>query len=163
MTFIGFISANDHWIAFLLLAIIGVKMIVEGVQGDAGEIPVEVVQLEPAIRLSIATSIDALAVGVSFDVLQTAVPFFALVIGAVAFVVSCAGVLLGKRLEEMPGTRTGIAGRGSSASSRSGSLSGTFSAEQPAACIKKAFAVSLKTTRGFLQYVCAWNGSWNFF
>ncbi|MDD5188833.1 MAG: manganese efflux pump [Methanoregula sp.] len=119
-------------------------MIVEGIRDEEDKSPVEVIQLVPVILLSIATSIDALAVGVSSGVLQTAVHFPALVIGAVAFVVSCAGVLPGKRLDEVPVTRTGITGGGSSASLGSGSLSGTVPAEQPAACIKKAFAVSFE-------------------
>jgi len=59
-TFVGFISADDHWIAFRLLAIIDVKQIVEGIRYEKDETPVEVVQLVPLILLSIATSIDAL-------------------------------------------------------------------------------------------------------
>ncbi|MHB8164782.1 MAG: manganese efflux pump MntP [Methanoregula sp.] len=107
---IGFISAWDHWIAFILLAIVGGKMIWEGVRGGEEESHIEAIQLVPVIILSIATSIDALAVGVSFGVLQTAVLIPAIIIGAVCFVISFAGVMLGERLEDILGKKMEIIG-----------------------------------------------------
>jgi len=109
-TLVGLISAYDHWIAFLLLAIIGVKMIVEGIRGEEDKPHFEVIQCVPVIILSVATSIDALAVGVSFGVLQAAVLIPAIIIGAVAFIVSFAGVMLGERLEDLLGNKMEIAG-----------------------------------------------------
>lgn len=109
-TLVGLISAYDHWIAFLLLAIIGVKMIVEGIRGEEDKPHFEVVQLVPIVILSVATSIDALAVGVSFGVLQAAVLLPAIIIGAVAFIVSFSGVMLGERLEDILGNKMEIAG-----------------------------------------------------
>lgn len=109
-TLVGLISAYDHWIAFLLLAIIGVKMIVEGIRSEDEDTHIEAVRFVPVIILSVATSIDALAVGVSFGVLQSAVLIPAIIIGAVAFVVSFSGVMLGERLEALLGRKTEIAG-----------------------------------------------------
>ena len=107
---VGLISAYDHWIAFILLAIVGGKMMWEGVRGGGEEAHIEVVQLVPVIVLSLATSIDALAVGVSFGVLRTAVLIPALIIGVVCFVISFAGVMLGERLEDILGNRMEIIG-----------------------------------------------------
>jgi putative Mn2+ efflux pump MntP len=107
---IGLISSYDHWIAFILLAIVGGKMIWEGVRGGEEEAQIEVVRLVPVIVLSLATSIDALAVGVSFGVLQTAVLIPAIIIGLVCFVISFAGVMLGERLEDIIGNKMEIFG-----------------------------------------------------
>ena len=62
------------------------------------------------IVLSFATSIDALAVGISFGVLQTAVLIPALIIGIVCFGISFAGVMLGERLETFLGKKMEIFG-----------------------------------------------------
>jgi manganese efflux pump family protein len=107
---IGLISSWDHWIAFILLAIVGGKMVWEGVRGSEEEAPIEAIRLVPVIVLSLATSIDALAVGVSFGVLQTAVLIPAFIIGTVCFVISFAGVMLGERLEEFLGNKMEIIG-----------------------------------------------------
>jgi putative Mn2+ efflux pump MntP len=107
---IGFISDYDHWIAFILLALVGGKMIWEGISGEEEGAHIEVIQLIPVIVLSLATSIDALAVGVSFGVLQTAVLIPAIIIGAVCFVISFAGVMLGERLEDILGHKMEIIG-----------------------------------------------------
>jgi putative Mn2+ efflux pump MntP len=110
VSLIGLISAYDHWIAFILLAIVGGKMIWEGVHGGDNEAPLEVIRVVPVIVLSFATSIDALAVGISFGVLQTAVLIPALIIGIVCFGISFAGVMLGERLESFLGNKMEIFG-----------------------------------------------------
>ena len=110
VSLIGLISAYDHWIAFILLAIVGGKMILEGVRGGDDEAHVEVIRIVPVIVLSVATSIDALAVGVSFGVLQTAVLIPALIIGIICFGISFAGVMLGERLEKYLGNKMEIFG-----------------------------------------------------
>jgi putative Mn2+ efflux pump MntP len=107
---IGLISAWDHWIAFILLVIVGGKMMWEGVRGSEDKAPIEAIQLVPVFVLSLATSIDALAVGVSFGVLQTAVLIPALIIGVVCFAISFAGVMLGERLEDILGNKMEILG-----------------------------------------------------
>ena len=107
---IGFIQGYSHWIAFILLTIIGVKMIYDGIKGGSEDACVEVISLIPVIVLSLATSIDALAVGVTFGVLGTDVLIPALIIGLVAFILSFAGVLAGERLQKILGNRIEIAG-----------------------------------------------------
>jgi len=109
-SFTAFISAYDHWIAFILLASVGGKMCLEGIRGDEEGARIECIRIVPVILLSLATSIDALAVGVSFGVLQTAVLVPALVIGIVCFVISFAGVMLGRRLGMLVGSSMEICG-----------------------------------------------------
>jgi len=110
VSLIGLISAYDHWVAFILLAIIGGKMIWEGIRGGEDEAPLESIRIVPVIVLSLATSIDALAVGISFGVLQTAVLIPVLMIGIVCFGISFAGVMLGERLESFLGNKMEIFG-----------------------------------------------------
>lgn len=105
------ISDYDHWVVFLLLTVIGIKMVIEGWREEEEEqAPVDVMQLVPVIVLSVATSIDALAVGVSFAFLQVEILVPALIIGIVAFVCSFAGVLSGTRLASILGNRVEIIG-----------------------------------------------------
>ena len=95
-----YIQAVDHWIAFALLAIIGGKMAWEALRSGCGEEDeaVEDLSARRLCLLAIATSIDALAVGVSMAFMQVNIWFAAIVIGVVAFVLSVAGGLVGRRL-----------------------------------------------------------------
>ncbi len=109
--FVGLIAGYDHWVAFLLLAIIGIKMIREGLEkDDEDEGSLSALEVLPVLVLSLATSIDALAVGISFAVLRMEVLIPALIIGIVAFLISFAGVMAGMRLKELIGKRIEIAG-----------------------------------------------------
>jgi putative Mn2+ efflux pump MntP len=95
------IENYDHWIAFGLLALIGGKMIWEGLRGDdAGERcePKDPTRGAQLLILAVATSIDALAVGLSFSVLGEPIWFPALVIGVVCFAVTALGVKIGCRM-----------------------------------------------------------------
>ncbi|WP_292427287.1 manganese efflux pump MntP family protein [Methanoregula sp.] len=103
------ISAYDHWIAFLLLAGIGIKMIHDGMKEETGT-HFTGLHVIPVLLLSVATSIDALAAGVSFGVLGYSVLVPAIVIGLVCFAFSCTGVMCGMRLEKILGNKTEIAG-----------------------------------------------------
>ncbi len=94
----AYIERFDHWLAFGLLAFVGGKMIVEamtleGVEERQGKDPTRGRTL---VLLSLATSIDSLAVGLSFAVLRISVWFPALVIGVVATVLTAAGLHLGR-------------------------------------------------------------------
>ena len=93
-----FITPIDHWIAFGLLAFVGGKMLWdafheddedEGVQTD------EKLDLKELLMLAIATSIDALAVGITFAFLQVAIVPSITIIGLTTFVISFAGVAVG--------------------------------------------------------------------
>jgi putative Mn2+ efflux pump MntP len=94
----NFIEEIDHWVAFGLLAFIGLKMIHEALtEGENGK-KIDLSSLSTLLVLSVATSIDALAVGVSFSLLNMDIAVPALVIGIVAFAVSLTGVLVGRRV-----------------------------------------------------------------
>jgi manganese efflux pump family protein len=102
-TFAGWVQAVDHWVAFGLLAIIGGRMIWESFRD------VEAPTKDPTrgwnlLVLAIATSIDALAVGLGLAFLDVSIWFPAVVIGIVAAVLSAVGALFGCRL----GRRFGV-------------------------------------------------------
>ncbi len=92
------IEAYDHWAAFGLLALVGGKMIWEGLHTDKDDESCEIVDATRGMRLlllSVATSIDALAVGLSFSVLGVSIWFPALVIGVVCFALTALGLRVG--------------------------------------------------------------------
>lgn len=91
------IEPIDHWIAFMLLAIIGGKMLVEGIQSD-NTCPVDdkpILTISELLVLSIATSIDAFAVGVTFAALGSHLWLSVGLIGITTFAFSLAGTVLG--------------------------------------------------------------------
>lgn len=89
------ITAVDHWIAFGLLAVIGWNMLREAMSGDEEEGDDGSLAPKAMVLLALATSIDALAVGVSFAFLDVNITAAAGFIGAVTFVLSAAGVKVG--------------------------------------------------------------------
>lgn len=89
------IQSIDHWIAFILLALIGINMIRES-RGEAENLDA-CFNFQAMLPLAIATSIDALAVGVTFAFLKVQILPAVLFIGITTFVISCAGVLMGNR------------------------------------------------------------------
>ena len=91
-----YISSFDHWIAFLLLAFIGGKMIWEAVRGGEEE-HAEALSLKLLVMMAVATSIDALAVGITFAFLRMDILPSAAVIGLTTFVISFGGVCAGNR------------------------------------------------------------------
>jgi len=93
------IEAWDHWLAFALLTVIGVKMIREAVVSWRQETAMELPDAVTLLGLSVATSIDALAVGLSLSFLQVEIATPALVIGIVTFAMSFAGIVMGFELE----------------------------------------------------------------
>ena len=86
----------DHWIAFALLSFVGGKMIYEALRIDKAEEPSNPFGASVLLVLALATSIDALIVGVTFAVLQTAIVGPVIVIGSVTFALSLAGVYIGE-------------------------------------------------------------------
>lgn len=96
-TFRLYITAFDHWIAFGLLVAIGIKMIYEAMRLEVIKQSALEISGFRLLGLSIATSIDALAVGVSFSFLKVAIFLPVLIIGAVTFSTSFLGVLLGNK------------------------------------------------------------------
>ena len=88
------IASVDHWIAFGLLAIIGIGMIREAVSGP-DESESASLSVKNMFLLAVATSIDALAVGVSFAFLNVQILFAASLIGVITFLLSAVGVKVG--------------------------------------------------------------------
>ena len=89
-----FIVSVDHWIAFALLAIIGGNMIMEAL-GSEDEEPNASFSFKTMLPLAVATSIDALAVGISFAFLGVDIVAAAILIGITTFVLSGIGVFVG--------------------------------------------------------------------
>ena len=92
--FQSMIESVDHWIAFVLLLLIGVNMIREALGGDDEELDASF-GVKTMLMLAVATSIDALAVGVTFAFLSVNIIPAVCFIGAVTFVLSALGVKLG--------------------------------------------------------------------
>lgn len=96
-TFSGYIQSVDHWVAFILLALIGLNMIKESREEKENE-EVSDLSLKVILLLAIATSIDALAVGVSFAFLKVNIVLACSIIAVVTFILSFICVMVGKRL-----------------------------------------------------------------
>lgn len=99
-TFAEFINAFDHWVAFILLALIGANMLKESFEEECGECQSS--SFAPAVMLpmAVATSIDALAVGVTFSFDMTWMQLLVAValIAAITFIISAVAVRLGSLL-----------------------------------------------------------------
>lgn len=92
--FQSMITNIDHWIAFVLLAVIGANMIKESFSKEE-ECPDASFGFKTMLTLAVATSIDALAVGVTFAFLDVSIVPAVLLIGATTFVCSAVGVKIG--------------------------------------------------------------------
>lgn len=102
MPFVGYIlgvqfkdkiESIDHWIAFILLLLIGINMIKESLDNDEDCDPD--FSLKAMIPLAIATSIDALAIGVTFAFLNVNIIYAIVIIGMTTFIISMLGVKIG--------------------------------------------------------------------
>ncbi len=107
-----YFAAFDHWIAFGLLAFVGGKMVwgallADGEQHRAANDPTSGWEL---VMLSVATSIDALAVGLSLAIIGARIVFPALIIGVVAAGFTYAGMILGRQIGTRWGKRVEIVG-----------------------------------------------------
>jgi putative Mn2+ efflux pump MntP len=105
----GFISTINYWIAFTLLGAIGIKMIHEALQDEPTE-KRNILDTKTLFVLAIATSIDALVVGVTLNVLQVPFVVSILTIGVVTFILSFVGFLFGKQLGVVFGKKIEIFG-----------------------------------------------------
>ena len=103
-----YIEKIDHWVAFGLLAFIGVRMIIEVAKGGDDEKHVsDPFGTKNLFVMAVATSIDALAVGISFALAGVAI-WSSSIIGCVTFTISAIGVLIGKRVGAMFEKSAGI-------------------------------------------------------
>jgi len=110
LTVVEIIASFDHWIAFTLLALVGGKMIWEGFEKESDEERDDQTRGWPLLVLSIATSIDALAVGFSFSVLKNPIFLPAVIIGLVCFIMTIIGMIFGKVLAKIFGKKVEIFG-----------------------------------------------------
>ena len=95
-----YVAAYAHWVAFIMLALVGSNMLKEALLADEDEIakPKDSTKGMTMVMLSVATSIDALAVGLSMSMLQVSIIYPALIIGLVAGLFTITGLHLGKRV-----------------------------------------------------------------
>ena len=91
-----YITRYDHWIAFVLLAYIGGKMLCEALR-DKEEARAANFSLRELLVLAVATSIDALAVGITFAFLKVEIGLASAIIGCTTFALSLVGVFIGNR------------------------------------------------------------------
>jgi putative Mn2+ efflux pump MntP len=106
----GFIEGYDHWVAFALLSAIGVKMLYESFRIKESSDKRSSSSVAMLLALSVATSIDALAVGVTLGLVEGSIAVAALIIGAVTFVLSYLGVYIGQRFGHFFESRIEAAG-----------------------------------------------------
>jgi putative Mn2+ efflux pump MntP len=107
----SYIQDYDHWIAFALLAFVGGKMVLSAARGEGEKrSAADPTRGWDLVLLSVATSIDALAVGLSLAMLGIPIVYPALVIGIVAASLTALGMALGRRLGTLWGRRVEAAG-----------------------------------------------------
>jgi putative Mn2+ efflux pump MntP len=109
-SFKEFIKDIDHWVAFGLLTLIGCRMIYESVRRETGKKSINKLTNYVLFTLAVATSIDALAVGISFAFLDMLIVIPALIIGIITFLMSFIGVYIGNKLKQFFGTKMGLIG-----------------------------------------------------
>ncbi|MDP2916469.1 MAG: manganese efflux pump MntP family protein [Dehalococcoidia bacterium] len=110
-TVVEFTGKYDHWVAFILLAFVGGRMLWESFQRDRdGAKKTDNTRGFPLLMLSIATSVDALAVGLSFAFLKVNMVVASLTIGVVAFLITVTGFVVGKKSSKLIGKRAELIG-----------------------------------------------------
>jgi putative Mn2+ efflux pump MntP len=92
-----YIQNYDHWIAFTLLAVVGGKMIYESFEIKSIEENPDPSNIFVLLVLSVATSIDALAIGITLSFITSSIASAVIIIGLITFALSYAGVAIGKR------------------------------------------------------------------
>jgi putative Mn2+ efflux pump MntP len=107
---VDYITHFDHWIAFLLLGLIGSHMIYESFRSGSGQTAYDPLSIHVLLLLSVATSIDALVVGISFALIHVRIIQTALIIGIVTFLLSFAGYFIGKNVKDLFGNKVRILG-----------------------------------------------------
>jgi len=105
-----FIIDYNHWVAFGLLSVLGMKMMYESFKKDKDSQPFNPLKTTVVIGMAIATSIDALVVGVSFAFIEMNIYWSAFVIGFVTFLVAMLGMFFGKKVGGRLGKRMEIVG-----------------------------------------------------
>lgn len=105
-----YIERIDHWIAFGLLAFVGGRMVLAGLKGDSESFSRDPSRGMTLVMLAVATSIDALAVGLTLAMLDTGIWYASVTIGAVTGLLSFVAVRTGNRLGSVVGQRMEMVG-----------------------------------------------------
>ena len=108
-TFERFITYVDHWVAFILLVGIGINMVKEAFDKES-ENRNDNVDMKTMLVLSIATSIDALAIGITFACLKIQIVMPVITIGLITFIISVIGVKIGNQFGDKYGKKAEIMG-----------------------------------------------------
>ncbi len=108
-SFYDYIADYDHWIAFILLAVIGVNMIREALSDEEEDVD-DSIGFRTMLVLAIATSIDALAVGISLAMTGDDILTSAVLIGVVTFLISVVGVKIGSVFGDRFGKKAELVG-----------------------------------------------------
>ena len=110
-TIVNLISGYDHWLAFGILAFVGGKMIKESFHSeDEATLGPDITRGLPLVALSIATSIDSMAVGLSYALIGFAIAVPSILAGVVSACITVIGFLLGKKVSEIFGHRAELFG-----------------------------------------------------
>lgn len=107
---VEYISEYDHWVAFVILLIIGIKMIWDAFNSNNEKIRQDITKGWSLVSLSVATSIDALAVGFSLGIINSSIFFPSIVIGIVAAGLSLLGIKLGEVISSKFGGKISFIG-----------------------------------------------------
>jgi putative Mn2+ efflux pump MntP len=102
-TFLKYIVNIDHWIAFILLSIIGLKMIIEATKSTIETTKIYNLNINTLFMLSLATSIDAFAVGLTISFLHLPLLTSAIIIGLTTFLLSSIGAILANKFKKYLG------------------------------------------------------------
>lgn len=105
-------SSFDHWVAFALLSFVGGRMIQSGLDADGESYATDPTRGRTLVMLSVATSIDALAIGLGLAMLEINIIYPSTIIGIVAAAFTLLGLQLGNRLGELIGKRMEVLGGG---------------------------------------------------
>jgi manganese efflux pump family protein len=119
MPLIGWVVGNsmqssiepvDHWIAFAILAVIGLKMVWQSFSGEEEKRSIDIRKLSILLSLAVATSIDALITGVGFGFIKVNIYEAVIIISIITFIVSVTGAKLGEKTNFIPARWAEFAG-----------------------------------------------------
>lgn len=109
ITIKDWMESFDHWVAFGILLILGIKMLIESFKTDE-EKNINPLDIKVIVSMALATSIDAFAVGISFAIIEVNMLLAFIIIGSVTFITSMLGILFGKKTGSHFGQKMEIIG-----------------------------------------------------
>jgi len=110
MTVSRYVMPFDHWIAFGLLTLIGLKMIADTWNHDNPETCLDIYNIKVILSLSMATTIDAFIIGFTFVFININLPFAVMVIGFTTYLFAMLGMLFGKKIGQKVGNKAELLG-----------------------------------------------------